>query len=233
MSKFHLSILTENSLLTNGFGGGGRLGHGSQDTCLIPTSVKGMAQVAAIASGPDHTLALDKEGRVWSWGNNQYGTLGYPCKTLQTIPSEIQFKKTIVVGIACSKYHSVCYTSTGSIYTWGTNYGQLGYISSEIPMLPKKKGVEDAIQIQLTPRRVLSFAQQVIDQISATNSATAVLFNKQVHIFCNNSVTRIFFDKYVKSVKWDARIRAAYPLKLVAGNHQFATLMSSGDVYMW
>ena len=26
--------------------------------------------------GPDHTLAVSFDGELWSWGNNEHGTLG-------------------------------------------------------------------------------------------------------------------------------------------------------------
>lgn len=35
-------------------------------------------------------------------------------------------RKEAVVGIAASKMASTCWTSTGDLFTWGTNSGQLG-----------------------------------------------------------------------------------------------------------
>ena len=47
---------------------------------------------------------------------------------IQHTPRRIQdaLRKEIVVGIAASKMASACWTEKGSLFTWGTNSGQLG-----------------------------------------------------------------------------------------------------------
>ena len=34
-----------------------------------------------LQSGGNHTIALTKNGEVFSWGNNQFGQLGQACRT--------------------------------------------------------------------------------------------------------------------------------------------------------
>ena len=42
-----------------------------------PVEVRGLENIVQVAAGGKHYLALDRTGRVWSWGeSNQWGELG-------------------------------------------------------------------------------------------------------------------------------------------------------------
>jgi alpha-tubulin suppressor-like RCC1 family protein len=57
---------------------GGALGTGDSTHSQIgvPTRVAGLPAIAAIASGPDHTIAMAQDGSVYAWGSNAFGQLG-------------------------------------------------------------------------------------------------------------------------------------------------------------
>lgn len=80
MSKFHMAVLTSDSihnLLVCGFGRGGRLGTGKDtDAQLVPVAVHWSERITAVALGRDHTIALTSSGSVITFGNNDYGQLG-------------------------------------------------------------------------------------------------------------------------------------------------------------
>lgn len=42
----------------------------------VPVRVQGLEQVKLIAVGAFHNLALQEDGALWAWGNNEYGQLG-------------------------------------------------------------------------------------------------------------------------------------------------------------
>jgi len=42
----------------------------------VPVRVQGLESVRLIAVGAFHNLALQKDGTLWAWGNNEYGQLG-------------------------------------------------------------------------------------------------------------------------------------------------------------
>jgi alpha-tubulin suppressor-like RCC1 family protein len=60
----------------------------------------------AIACGETHTLAKAKDGKLWSWGNNNYNKTGRTGNT-STIASVTQMDKYIVVGFAAGANHSM------------------------------------------------------------------------------------------------------------------------------
>ena len=88
--------------------------------------------IVAIACGNEHTIALDSNGNVHSWGWNNSGQLGnniYGTNSL--IPINISTFGSIVgksiVAIACGQSHTIALDSNGNVHAWGYNaQGQLG-----------------------------------------------------------------------------------------------------------
>ena len=52
----------------------------SRPAFTSPTST-GRHDVTQLVSGGNHTVAVTKQGDVFSWGNNQFGQLGQACRT--------------------------------------------------------------------------------------------------------------------------------------------------------
>ena len=85
-----------------------------------------------VSSGSFHSLALTSNGRIFAWGNNDYGQLGDETKIIRFSPVEItsyfnlQENETIIQVISGFE-NSSALTSSGRIFTWGNNDdGQLG-----------------------------------------------------------------------------------------------------------
>ncbi len=102
---------------------------GTPTSVPTPQQVVGLAQVVAIASGTFHNLALQADGTVWAWGNDDFGQLGDG--TVGT-PSTVATAQPVsglsgVIAIASGTYHSVAMKADGSVYAWGWDaWGQLG-----------------------------------------------------------------------------------------------------------
>jgi alpha-tubulin suppressor-like RCC1 family protein len=117
----------------NGVGNLG-LGHqaylnGCTTLTLPPDSFGRPCELVDFACGMEHSLALTKEGQLFSWGNNSYGQLGR--STTSSSPLLVSFPdpNTRVVQVACGAFYSAALTDDGSVYTWGSNsYRQLGDI---------------------------------------------------------------------------------------------------------
>jgi alpha-tubulin suppressor-like RCC1 family protein len=63
-----------------GYNNGGQLGNGTTSSTSTPVQVDQSAlegaEIISMAAGDYHAIALDGEGRLWSWGMNTYGELG-------------------------------------------------------------------------------------------------------------------------------------------------------------
>ena len=45
--------------------------------CLAPIITLESRKIALVCCGDAHSIAVDRYGRLFSWGSNQYGQLGY------------------------------------------------------------------------------------------------------------------------------------------------------------
>ncbi|XP_020596422.1 ultraviolet-B receptor UVR8 [Phalaenopsis equestris] len=95
-----LALTGDGSVFSWGRGTFGRLGTGNDTDELSPVRVsfarsdgKGEAKFVGVAAGAYHSLALQDDGSVWSWGYNIYGQLGHGEEN-SSVPKVIeQFKE--------------------------------------------------------------------------------------------------------------------------------------------
>lgn len=114
----------------------GQLGLGDKEDRYVPVKHPILSSFSSkeIKSGYMHNLLLS-DGKLYSWGNNEYGQLGLgDCENRYT-PTEIKFFtendieiKNFYTGF---EYNFVT-TTDNEVYAWGYNYyGQLGFIDEE------------------------------------------------------------------------------------------------------
>jgi alpha-tubulin suppressor-like RCC1 family protein/uncharacterized protein YjdB len=83
--------------------------------------------IKAIAAGGYHTVALDRDGKVWTWGRNSEGQLGHSSGALSNKKPEGIAGLPKIVAIAAGEYHTLAVDESGQVWAWGLNqYGQLG-----------------------------------------------------------------------------------------------------------
>jgi len=92
-------------------------------------------KIESVACGYNHTLALTLDGKVFSWGNNKYGCLGFINfeEEFNDYPKMVDFindseKSSDIKSIGAGMYYSVAICKEKHIYTWGCgNNGRLGH----------------------------------------------------------------------------------------------------------
>jgi alpha-tubulin suppressor-like RCC1 family protein/uncharacterized protein YkwD len=109
----------------------GQLGDGSITQRLTPVKV-GVPEslsgpITAIAGGGFHSIALEQNGRVWTWGGNGYGQLGNGDNVDRWLPVR-PVNVYEVTAIAAGFGHNLVLKKDGSVWSWGMNSygGQLG-----------------------------------------------------------------------------------------------------------
>jgi alpha-tubulin suppressor-like RCC1 family protein len=76
--KSNTAIIKNGELFTFGSNSRSVLGHSSAETQVqAPTKVSGLSNVVDVALSWVHTVALTGDGKVHTWGSDQYGKLGH------------------------------------------------------------------------------------------------------------------------------------------------------------
>ncbi|MBP9907027.1 MAG: hypothetical protein KBF66_15865 [Rhodoferax sp.] len=98
------------------------------------------APAPPVAGGNTHSMALSRDGKVFTWGDDTYGQLGSGRQLFLTSPSPAMLAEAAnVVGLAAGKNHSLARIRDGSVVAWGENTdGQLGDGSVTSKGLPGK-----------------------------------------------------------------------------------------------
>jgi alpha-tubulin suppressor-like RCC1 family protein len=168
---------------STGYGGGqsspsvgGRLGDGTTTSRSTPVLVlKGQQElstsnylehIVAVSAGEGHSLALDFNGNVYAWGDNQYGQLGNgtndPCTTPVKVvgpdlnqngihePNEGHLEN--IIAISAGHWHSIAVDADGTIWTWGKGAGgRLGIGTDANENTPQRVPVVRNITRQFQP----------------------------------------------------------------------------------
>ncbi|KAF9441684.1 hypothetical protein P691DRAFT_812198 [Macrolepiota fuliginosa MF-IS2] len=238
MSRLHTAVITSESggnVRVCGFGSGGRLGSNSHTQYHFKPLSQLSQTIVSIALGQDHTLALTKTGEVLSWGLNRFSQLGYPVdppiggrteEPIQYTPRKVQglLRKEIVKGVAASKCASACWTEN-SVYTWGTNNGQLGYDKAAQP-------------VQVQPRKVSRLTLPVISITMTENAMACLMQNHQVECFYDDGYHRInfptnAFPSPIRPYRPPQAVKDSRMVKITSCGDVFASLSSYGEVYIF
>lgn len=104
----------------------GQLGNaGAASTAGVPVTVSGLGNLKSIALGHYTAFALSADGRVSSWGLNDFGQLGIGTTTNANVPQLITFPSgnPRIRKVSARADHACALTEGAQVYCWGRNYG--------------------------------------------------------------------------------------------------------------
>jgi len=106
----------------------GQLGINVTTSRMTPVSVLGVIKTfCQIAGGGSHTVAIDKNGQVWSWGFNGSGQLGNNSTVSARTPVSIFGATKTFCKITTGGDYTMAIDNNGRAWGWGVNtVGQLG-----------------------------------------------------------------------------------------------------------
>ena len=138
--SYVVALSSDGNIYTWGDNSAGQLGRAV--TSNTPADKPGKADTPAdvtftsVSAGRGHTVAVDTQGDVYTWGDNTHGELG---RSTTSTPADKPGKVETPAGItftqaSAGESHSVAVSDDGSLYTWGnTANGRLGRDTSSTP----------------------------------------------------------------------------------------------------
>ncbi|XP_043513909.1 RCC1 and BTB domain-containing protein 1-like isoform X1 [Frieseomelitta varia] len=225
-----LALTEEGKIYSWGRDNYGELGNNSTNH-MIPTLVTGNLSnefIVDIACGSHHCLALTKEGKVYAWGDNSWGQIGYTVSINQNAPMKVNSRladKTVIC-ISCCHSSSMTVTDSGEVYGWGCNQvGQLGignYVN------------------QVNPCKVTTLVGIVIEKIVCGSAHVLALSNKGVlYAWGENSYGQLGLNENRKTNICSPRQLAVKKMKRVLDmacshhNHTSAAMVEGHRIFIW
>lgn len=181
----------------------------------------------AVVAGAYHTVVLE-DGKVWTWGMNSYGQLGYSSTIIsgKTKAGENNEQPTEVPGlpkiiaIAAGDYHTLAVAEDGTVWAWGRNaFGQLG-----------RAGLADSS----TPLQVTG-AADIIAVAAGAEHSLALTSDGKVFGWGRNTVGQLGNNE-TKHVNITATQVSGLTniMEIAAGdNHSYALKQTDSTIWAW
>ncbi len=86
-----------------------------------------------VSCGNSNIAAIKNDGTLWTWGYNQYGSLGDNTTLGKSSPVQTVTFGTNWKQVSCGQSHTAAIKTDGTLWTWGDNsFGSLGYNNYDI-----------------------------------------------------------------------------------------------------
>ena len=122
-----VAVTMEGELWVWGSGYEGSLGLGDQMNRMIPTMIGtetalGESHVLTASCGFFYTMAVTKDGALWTFGMGEQGELGHNDRNNRLVPTRVEaqhFGNANVISNAGAYCHSAAVTEDSTLFTWG------------------------------------------------------------------------------------------------------------------
>ena len=118
-----VAIATDGTLWSCGYNGRGELGLGdTTNRSILVQELLGKNNWNTISCGGVWNMAIDTDGKLWSWGYNPDGQLGLGDTNNRSIPTQVGLL-TNWQSIGCTTGSAItaAIKSDGTLWTWGNN----------------------------------------------------------------------------------------------------------------
>jgi len=112
-----------------------------------------LGNIIAISAGESHSMALDKDGHVWVWGDNTHGQLGIGDQSIESSGFPVMVRapqdyhnpaghlgdpeQGKIIAIMAGPWHCLALDEYGEVWAWGASWaigcGEPGYHGTFLP----------------------------------------------------------------------------------------------------
>lgn len=88
------------------------------------------SKIIEIKSGKYHNIILTDQGKVYSYGKGEFGSLGLGGSVFEIKPRIVnKLQNRQIISIACGMHHTLALSNLGDLFSWGRGFeGQLGLL---------------------------------------------------------------------------------------------------------
>ena len=127
----------------------GQLGRSISNVSVFQ-QISNIPPMLTASCGSYHTLSLDENGNVWSWGWNGHGQLGEDPNYEENRPHLVPTLNGIS-SVVAGRNHSLAFPQEGGLLVFGHNrYGELGFPHETILSIPTLCSVQPALPSSAT-----------------------------------------------------------------------------------
>ncbi|KJZ80500.1 hypothetical protein HIM_00350 [Hirsutella minnesotensis 3608] len=145
-----------------------------------PIPVPGLRNIKQLSAGSEHMLALDHEGKVWTWGVGDEATLGRRLMPRERhgpatlVPRVLNLPKKGIVNIFAGFYHNFAIDAVGDVWAWGLNPdGRTG-----IPVDGDEKVAMPRVVEVLRGRRIKSLSAGFDHSLACTEDGAVLAWGR-------------------------------------------------------
>ncbi|KAL8044827.1 hypothetical protein ABFX02_08G071600 [Erythranthe guttata] len=221
-------MASKTAVIAWGSGEDGQLGIGNNEerewVCTI-TALRS-ENVRSVVAGSRNSLAICDDGKLFTWGWNQRGTLGHPPETkTENVPSQVKALANVkIVQAAIGGWHCLAVDDQGRAYAWGGNeYGQCG----EEPERKDDSGRPVRRDIAIPQRCV---PKLTVRQVAAGGTHSVVL-TREGHVW---TWGQPWPPGDIKQISTPVRVQGLDRVKVIAvGAFHNLALLDDGTVMAW
>jgi len=195
-------------------------------TVPVSASTAGSSKTASmVAAGDGYALALNSEGRVFAWGENDLGQLGDgTLKDHTTYVSTKLPSGTTSIFIAAGGGQSFAIDSNGSLWGWGCNYyGEVGDGTTANKKEPVHIGFPGDVSIA-------SVAADTDRSMALDSTGVVWLWGRECYWKGADSSGKMMDSQSPRKVDFPEGVSIS---SIAIGFHQYLALDTEGHVWQW